>query len=79
MQEVMFMAKSEKDKLRINVRIWAQNYKNLKEICKDRSITLTTAINMAIEDILSVYYPRSEQQMYRTFLQENDSKKFTND
>ena len=79
MQEVMFMAKSEKDKLRINVRIWAQNYKNLKEICKDRSITLTTAINMAIEDILSVYYPRSEQQMYRDWLNQNDSKKSSND
>jgi hypothetical protein len=72
------MAKTEQ-KTRINVRVWAPNYDRLHCYCQKRGITLTTAINMTLDYILSQPEPKTEYEMYRTFLQENDSKKFTND
>ncbi len=70
----------EQEQKRINVRVWSQNYDNLKEFCKERGITVTTAINMTIQNVLAQWEPapKSEYQMYRDWLREN-GKKASND
>jgi len=73
--------KTKTEDTRINVRVWGPNYDRLHCYCKENGITITTAINMTIKNILSQWEPepKTEYEMYRTFLQENDSKKSTND
>ena len=73
--------KTKTEDTRINVRVWRQNYDRLHCYCQERGITVTTAINMTLDCILSQWSPESktEYEMYRTFLQKNDSKKSTND
>jgi hypothetical protein len=67
--------KTKTEDTRINVRVWSPNYDRLHCYCKENGITVTTAINMCIENILEQAETKTEQQMYRDWLKDQAESK----